>query len=225
MHIHRFASLITLLVVAALALSACGLGGSDEEGAEPIPTAVNGSTPAESTSIPVEALPDPLPEPYLFRDTITIETEPITETIYVVQPGDTLAEIADRFCLTIAEIQRLNTIVDITQISIGDELRIPIREGGCGAAAPEGTGSAGSVPEAERVCAENYTVQPGDTLANIAFVYGLTWRDIAGYNSISEADANNIQVGQILCIPAPPEPDPDPAEQAEETESNPEPPG
>ena len=224
MHTHRFASLVTLVFAAALALSACGLGGSDDEGAAPMPTAVDGTTPTESSTIPVEALPDPLPEPYLFRDEITIETEPITETIYVVQPGDTLAEIAGRFCLTVAELQRLNTIVDITQISIGDELRIPVREGGCGLAAPEGADPAGE-PAAERVCAENYTVQPGDTLADIAFTYGLGWRDIAQYNSISESDANNIQVGAILCIPPPPEPEPEPAEQAEETDSNPEPPG
>lgn len=224
MHIHRYASPLALLVAAVLALPACGLGGSDDEAAEPIPTAVNGSAPTESTSIPVEALPDPLPEPYLFRDEITIETEPITETIYVIQPGDTLAQVADRFCLTIAEIQRLNTIVDVTQISIGEELRIPIREGGCGAAAPEGAEAAGD-PAAERVCAENYTVQSGDTLANIAFTYGLTWRDIAQYNSISEADANNIQVGAVLCIPPPPEPEPDPVEQADEANANPEPPG
>ena len=68
MHTHRFASLVTLVFAAVLALSACGLGGSDDEGAAPMPTAVDGSTPTESSTIPVEALPDPLPEPYLFRD-------------------------------------------------------------------------------------------------------------------------------------------------------------
>ncbi len=220
---RRPATLLTLIFAPALVLSACGIGGSDEQGAAPTPTAVEGETTADPAQIPVEALPDPLPEPYFFRDDITIESEPITETVYIVQPGDTLAGIAASFCLTIAEIQRLNTIVDVTQISIGQELRIPIREGGCGAAAPESsdTGEAADAGAA-RECFENYTVQPGDSLADIAFAYGLTWRDIAQYNGITEADANNIQVGQVLCIPPPPEPEPEPVQ---EQQSNPEPPG
>ncbi len=189
----------------------------------PTPTAVEGTAPVEVVEIPVEALPDPLPEPYLFRDEFTIESEPVTETIYVVQPGDTLAQIAEQFCLTVAEIQRLNNIVDITQISIGQELRIPIREGGCGAAAPEGAeGGTDESAQAAQECLERYTVQPGDTLADIGFAYGLTWQDVAQYNGLTDAEANTLQVGQVLCIPPPPEPEPEPVE---EQQANPEPPG
>ena len=189
----------------------------------PTPTAVEGTAPVEVVEIPVEALPDPLPEPYLFRDEFTIESEPVTETIYVVQPGDTLAQIAEQFCLTVAEIQRLNNIVDITQISIGQELRIPIREGGCGAAAPAGAeDGTDESAQAAQECLEHYTVQPGDTLADIGFAYGLTWQDVAQYNGLTDAEANTLQVGQVLCIPPPPEPEPEPVE---EQQANPEPPG
>lgn len=221
---RRLIALLTLIPAAALLFSACGIGGSNDEVPTSTPTAVEGEPTADPTQIPVEALPDPLPEPYLYRDEITIEAEPITETIYVVLPGDTLADIAAQFCLTVAEIQRLNNIVDITRISIGDELRIPIREGGCGAAAPETAESAAGTAEAERECRENYTVQPGDTLANIAFAYDLTWRDIAQYNGLTDAEASNIQVDQILCIPPLPDPEPEP-EPVEQEQPNPEPPG
>ena len=44
-------------------------------------------------------------------------------------------------------------------------------------------------------------VQAGDTLADIAAAYGFSWFDIANYNGISEAEADNIYVGQELIIP------------------------
>ena len=194
-----------------------------------MPQTVPGADPTTiNEDIPVEALPDPLPAPYLFRDDVVFEEAPITETIYVVQPGDTLADIAARFCITIEEIQRLNTIVDVTQISIGEELRIPIREGGCGAASPTAaTEQTEASDEPQRPPGEIYIVEEGDTLADIAFAFGFTWVDLMNYNGLTEAQAGNLQVGQALIIP----PQPDQPEQSdtptdEQEESGPsEPPG
>ena len=141
--------------------------------------------------------------PYLFRDTVTIELEPETEIIYVVQPGDTLGTITAKFCVTVAEVQRLNTIVDVDMMRIGDELRIPIREGACGDAAPrtEGDAEVEQAAPSERP-GEVYVVREGDTLAQIAAAYGFSWFDIANYNGISEAEADTIYVGQELIHPA-----------------------
>ena len=189
--------IVALLVLAALLIAACG----DE--AQPLAAPAEVGPAAQSSeTIPVESLPDPLPEPYMFRDTVTIELEPETEIIYVVQPGDTLSTITARFCVTVAEVQRLNTIVDVDTMRIGDELRIPIREGACGDAAPrtEGDAEAEQSAPADRP-GEVYVVQPGDTLADIAAAYGFSWFDIANYNGISEAEADNIYVGQELIIP------------------------
>jgi len=163
--------------------------------------------------IPVEALPDPLPVPYLFRDDVVFEEAPITETIYVVQPGDTLATIANQFCLTVEEIQRLNNIVDIDALSVGQELRVPIREGACGAAAPE-SADAEEPAGPQRPPGEIYIVQEGDTLAQIAAAYGYTWVDLMNYNNLTEAQAANIQIGQALIIPPPPTEQQESAEQA-----------
>ena len=172
--------------------------------------------------IPVEALPDPLPAPYLFTDEITIEDAPVTEIVYVVQPGDRLVDIAGRFCITVEEIQRLNTIVDISHIDIGDELRIPIREGACGAAAP--VSSTPSQPsEPQRAPGEIYIVQPGDTLSGIGAAFGFTWVELMNYNGLTEAQANTLPIGTALIIPPPADADTQ-SEQSEESETD-EPPG
>ena len=155
--------------------------------------------------IPVEALPDPLPAPYLFVDEVTEERAPVTETIYVVQPGGTLASIATRFCLTVEEVQRLNNIVDVDALDVGQELRVPIREGGCGVADPEAADDGGASDEPQRLPGEIYIVQEGDTLADIAFAFGYTWVDLMNYNGLTEEQAGNLQIGQALIIPPPPE--------------------
>lgn len=216
----RFLTL--LLGLSAIALSiACN--------SDAAPAATSSSTAsapqsgAGSEDIPVEALPDPLPPPYLFQDDVTVEQAPITETTYVVQPGDSLAAIATRFCITVAEIQRLNTIVDINTLDIGDELRIPIREGGCGAASPQ-SAAAEEEPADEgpaRPPGEIYVVQAGDTLADIAFAYGFTWVDLMSYNNLTEAQAGSLQIGQALIIP----PQPDESEEQEQQSEASEPPG
>ena len=169
-------------------------------------------------AIPVEALPDPLPQPYLFRDTIAAESAPQTEIIYAVQPGDTLDSIASQFCITTAEIQRLNTIVDVNTLQIGDELRIPIREGACGGAAPAAAEAAAeaAAAEPEQRPGEIYIVQSGDTLAGIADSFGFGWEELAAYNNLSAFEADNLFVGQELVIPPPPEPAAEqPADQVE----------
>ncbi len=207
-------------LILSLVLAACNNGDAATTVEQPVSQT---ESPTINEDIPVEALPDPLPAPYLFTDEVTIEDAPVTETIYVIQPGDTLAAIAARFCITIEEIQRLNTIVDVAQISIGDELRIPIREGGCGAAAPPSTQNANQ-PEPERLPGEIYIVEAGDTLADIAASFGFTWVEIMNYNGLTEAQATALQIGQALIIPPPPEETPAPAQQAEPEEPS-EPPG
>jgi LysM repeat protein len=209
-------ALLGVLVVTAAAF-AVGCNGGDATVAE-VPEQVATADPtAINQDIPVEALPDPLPAPYLFVDEVTEERAPITETIYVVQPGDTLAAIANQFCITLEEVQRLNNIVDVASLSIGQELRIPIREGGCGAAAP--ASSETDEPEApQRPPGEIYIVQEGDTLANIAAAFGYTWVDLMNYNGLTEAQAATLQIGQALIIPPPPAQQQEEAEQAGSSE-------
>lgn len=197
---------VVFAVVALCAALAAACGGGEAEPAVSAPEPTAAALPGGEV-IPVEALPDPLPEPYLFRDTVTVEREQPSEVIHVVVPGDTLAGIAGGYCVTLEEIQRLNNIVDPTALSIGQELRIPIREGACGVAAPQtaagdATESQTQEPAApQRPPGEIYVVEPGDTLADIAAAFGFGWRDIASYNNLSDFEAESLQVGQELVIP------------------------
>ncbi|HEX2620763.1 MAG TPA: LysM domain-containing protein, partial [Phototrophicaceae bacterium] len=45
-----------------------------------------------------------------------------------------------------------------------------------------------------------HIVNPGETLAKIAALYGTTWQDLAAVNHI--VNPNLIYVGQVLVIPA-----------------------
>jgi murein DD-endopeptidase MepM/ murein hydrolase activator NlpD len=52
-----------------------------------------------------------------------------TGPVYVVQPGDTLWDIAQRFRVSVDDMVRANGLVDAGQISVGDQLLIPGLEG------------------------------------------------------------------------------------------------
>ena len=202
----RILILAGLVVALAVWGAACG-GGSEEAPDEPAVEAV--PTLPSGEAIPVEALPDPLPAPYLFRETAAVVEEAQRETTYIVRPGDTLAAVAAAFCVTVEAIQRLNNIVDVNSMGVGDELRIPgsCEAAGTAGAAASGTSGGGggtSAQEAsgpQRPPGEVYVVEPGDTLADIATAYGFGWRDIADYNNLSDAEADALYVGQELVIP------------------------
>lgn len=186
--------LLLLLALAGLLLAACG---GDDPTTPPAAVTAN----PDPESIPTEALPDVLPVPYIFTgDELFGEVvEDLQEEIYTVQPGDTLALIAESAGVTTEELQRLNGIVDPSVLAAGDELRIPVRPDRI-AATIDGTAedfSTGQPP------GEEYLVQPGDTLIGIAEAHSLNWVDLQSYNGLTEFEAGNLLVGQTLIIPPP----------------------
>jgi LysM repeat protein len=86
----------------------------------PMPTPSPGVT-ATPTPTPTPA-PTPAPTP---TPTPTPAATPAPVQTYVVQQGDTLAEIAQRFGTTVAAIQGANGIEDPNEIIIGQVLVIP----------------------------------------------------------------------------------------------------
>lgn len=199
-------------MVAAVSLAAACGGDGDSE----IPSAED-VAPLDLTEIPVEALPEELPEPFIFRGGVLEleEDEPTNqEFIYVVEAGDSLAVIAEKFGVTTAELQRLNGIADPGLLRAGEELRVPVRPGteeGRIAATPDGVEEDFSGPPP----GEEYVIQPGDNLVDIGLRFGIGWQEIATYNRMSDFEANFLIVGATIIIP-PPE---------EEEEPEPEPPG
>jgi murein DD-endopeptidase MepM/ murein hydrolase activator NlpD len=115
--------------------------------------------------------------------------EPTAQPLsYVVQPGDTLYNIAQRFGTTVKAIADANGILDPALIEAGQRLRIPGAESGAAESAP-------SV----------YVVRSGDTLFDIARRFGTTVRAITNANEI--ADPSLLEVGQRLVIPVGSEPE------------------
>jgi LysM repeat protein len=97
---------------------------------------------------------------------------------YMVRWGDTLADIAWRYGVSKWSIARVNGINNINRIYAGQWLLIP-----CTAPA--------------RPCYHN--VRWGETLADIAWHYGISMWSIASANGI--ANVNRIYAGQWLVIP------------------------
>jgi len=119
---------------------------------------------------------------------------------YVVQEGDTLSGIAEKFNLGDFGIQflfELNPEIDPANpnITIGQKIQIA----NPGYQLPTSTAVPSNLPAGTRI---NYVIRPGDTIAGIASLFNSTFEAILKENKIAEADANKIFVGQTLVIPA-----------------------
>lgn len=64
-----------------------------------------------------------------------------------------------------------------------------------------GTGQIGTVAPVAPVPAGHYAVKPGDTLIRIGLETGHSWKEIAAWNNLANADV--IEVGQVLRVTAP----------------------
>ena len=111
---------------------------------------------------------------------------------YVVQRGDNLTAIAQRFNTTPATLVQLNGIANPNRIFAGQTLNVP--QAGITAPAPT------AAPSAPPVAPQQYVVQRGDTLYALAIRFGVNVRSIAEANNIF--NYNRIFVGQSLTIPA-----------------------
>ncbi|MBI4762539.1 MAG: LysM peptidoglycan-binding domain-containing protein [Chloroflexota bacterium] len=129
--------------------------------------------------------------------TITFTPTPSEPFDYVIQEGDTLPALAERFNLgpdgVLLILDYNPTIMENNGVYfIGQTLKIP----------PPGTVRATSTPipaNLPRGTKLKYTVLPGDTLAAIAAKFNSKTEDIITANKLE--DANALQVGQVLEIP------------------------
>ena len=131
------------------------------------------------------------------------------DVYYWVQRGDTLSEIAVWHGTTVYALMQANGISNPNHIYVGQKLYIPSGDYGGHHGGHEG-GHGG--PE----CAFYHTVQYGQTLAAIAYYYGVDLYTLAQVNAIY--NWNHVYAGQSLCIPGgyqppppyPPKPHPQP---------------
>lgn len=112
-------------------------------------------------------------------------------TLYIVQPGDSLSEVAVAHRTSIAWLVELNRISPAQRLLAGQELIVPLVE-------------AGSVTDTEAAAVaetQTHIVQPGEHLGTIAAQYETTTAALIQANQL--ADASLIRPGQRLVI-APP---------------------
>jgi LysM repeat protein len=115
--------------------------------------------------------------------------------LYIVQEGDSLASIAEKFDLGengILLILALNPNIPASGIIfVGQEILVPNPD----MQLPTMTPIPADLPRGTRI---TYTVQPGDNLAVIAARFNSTVEDIVNENDL--ANPNDIFVGQQLVI-------------------------
>ena len=109
---------------------------------------------------------------------------PPQTTVHIVQRGETLFSISQRYGLTVDAIAHANGIPDPRQIYVGQRLIIP--------------GVTGELGVQETA---PYVVQAGDTLASIARRYHTTWQTLARVNGM--LSPNGIYAGQVIRVPPP----------------------
>jgi len=210
--VRKFRITFFLLIV-ALALSGCGiLGGSDgtdvavAEDVAAQPTVNNvqsvpAQTPADGSLPTAVTLPTgaPTPEPTVDR------SQPTT---YIVQSGDVLGLIAERFDADIAELRRVNGL-DGNLIRVGQELTIPALDAATAATSVPAATAATSVPSPTTApsgpvtCSSSATghcVQPGESLLGIALKYDVTVEALRAANPGVSGDL--IKSGEVLNLPS-----------------------
>ena len=138
------------------------------------------------------------PRPPTITPTIT-DTLPPTDTptpsgplTYLVEEGETLWSIAEKFGVDILILMYVNDIADPDEIFVGQELLIP----------EEGTELPTETPLPETLLPGQkivYRVKPEDTLISIAALFNSTAEAIAEENGIE--DPNSIYIGQELIVP------------------------
>jgi LysM repeat protein len=173
----------------------------------PYATATSTATPTWTAQPPTPTtLPtQPSPTPVTVAAATATET-PVSLLTYTVQLGDTLAEIADRFDVTVDALARANNISNQALIRPGQVLTIPaagpvpttVAQGPTATWTPIALATWTSTPVAG---SQTYTVKAGDTLSTIAARFGVTVAALVQANGIS--DPTLIRVGQVLIIPVP----------------------
>lgn len=111
---------------------------------------------------------------------------------YVIKSGDTLYELAKKYNTTVEDILAINPGINPKNLQIGQRICIP---------------EASRHPKKCPMGTFPYTIRQGDTLYNLARTYNTTVEEIMRVNP--GIDPNNLQIGQVICIPEKRKPAPD----------------
>ncbi len=167
-------ALTAMVIAGAFYLGLLPSSGGAKPSPSPRPTTVAFATP--TPDVTPTAVPSEEPSP-------TPTEQPTPGGTYVVQPGDFLSGIGDKFGVPWELIAQANNIEGPNYIiTPGQELIIPLPETACGDY-------------------EAYTVKSGDNIIDIATQLDVDWTDLADFNNIE--NVNDIRPNDILCVPKP----------------------
>lgn len=176
-------SLLLLLAVAVLGCSRERPQIDNSVDWQKLTPSVSGTSPAITITIVPEIVTTQVPA-VLPTVVVTIPNETWS---YIVQSGDTMTSIAQRFGADVAVLVALNGITDAAQIQIGQTLKIPGQKP-ANISSPSG-GSAG-----------RHVVQRGETLSQIARRYNTTVAELQRLNNL--ANPSLIVAGQAIQLPS-----------------------
>ncbi|HET8701687.1 MAG TPA: LysM peptidoglycan-binding domain-containing protein [Nitrococcus sp.] len=111
------------------------------------------------------------------------------KTTYIVQPGDSLWGIARAHQNTVARLCRWNQIAPDAALHAGQKLTL-------WQARPTGSVDLASLQSSMRIQSIRYTVQPGDSLYQIAQRFNVTVSDLRRWNNLPKGQS--LQPGQRL---------------------------
>jgi len=184
----RLSLVVNLLLVVAVATTVIGVGLFTNL------LAVPGGVANASPSVPPNSGPlptfTPTPSPIeTATPTPSPTVRPSLGGTYLVQPGDNLTLIANKFGISVAALIAANPqlVPPNYIIHVDDVLNIPDPASACNGY-------------------EAYTVQSGDFLVKIGDQFAVSPTDIADFNGLpweGRHDYSDIRPGDILCIPAP----------------------
>ncbi len=152
----------------------------------------------EATPTPTPTVP-PTPTPTPTATVTPTPTPTPTPVIYVVQPNDTLLNIAAEFGITVEQLAAANGMSTSDFIQVGQELIIP---------PPEGLPTPTPTPTPDAMLI-NYRTQKGDTVHLVAEAFGVPVEAIIEANKL--VPPYLLQPGTVLVIPlGTPQPTPTP---------------
>ncbi len=184
--------------------------------------------PTDPRSVPTATLPAILPSAIpavTVTDGSVSEQLNVVPTSYTIKSGDTMAAIAQKLGVPLAQLLTYNPNINPSNLIVGQVVRVPPASTagpgstpGPGLSSVQGSGTptAGASASGERstpaapattgassgaASTQSYTVKAGDTACAVAGALHVTLADLAATNGLTVAQTASLKVGQQLKVP------------------------